>query len=35
MIANDEISDYAQDRAEETFYKRLDHEVKRVLERGR
>lgn len=35
MIANDEIADYAQDRAEETFYKRLDHEVKRVLERGR
>lgn len=35
MIANEEISDYAKNKAKETFYKRLDHEVKRTLERAK
>lgn len=35
MLGNEETKEFAYDQAADTFHKRLDHEVKRVLERGR
>lgn len=35
MLSNEKVQSYVNEEATETFFKRLDHEVKRVLERGK
>lgn len=35
MLSSEEIREHTEKQAVETFLKRLDHEVKRVLERGK